>query len=470
MRGKSCRSLLLLSAVGFMFGAVGILSSEEGPSKSAAVQKQDFRLAMFSTEVTCPVGHPLLAGLIQPAKKIVDPLYARGLVLLGAGQPLVLCTVDWCEIRNQSYDRWRAALAKAAGTSKERVLLCCLHQHDTPVTDLGAEELLAKVKLGGKMFDPAFEEKCIARTAESLTKSLKQSRKITHLGTGQAKVEKVASNRRVELADGKITYGRGSSSGGNKTFADAPDGVIDPWLKTLSFWDGGQAVAALHCYATHPMSYYGQGGVSGDFVGMARELMQKDNPDVFQLYASGCSGDVTAGKYNDGAPANRPILAQRLVQAMKQAQKATKKVPLEKVDVRHTALALDFRAGPKHTRDALTRVVENGKETDRNRILAAMGLSSMNRVASGHTIDFPCLDFGAAQVILFPGEAFVGYQLLAQQQRPDGFVLSIGYGECWPGYIPSTQAFNDNFDDVWYWVGTKADQQIETALQKILPK
>ena len=49
----------------------------------------------------------------------------------------------------------------------------------------------------------------------------------------------------------------------------AAEGTIDPWLKTLSFWDGKQPVAAMHAYAVHPMSYYGNGEVSADFVGMA---------------------------------------------------------------------------------------------------------------------------------------------------------------------------------------------------------
>ena len=36
---------------------------------------------------------------------------------------------------------------------------------------------------------------------------------------------------------------------------------IDPWLRTLSFWDGDRPVAALNAYATHPMSSYGRGAV-----------------------------------------------------------------------------------------------------------------------------------------------------------------------------------------------------------------
>ena len=53
----------------------------------------------------------------------------------------------------------------------------------------------------GKMFDTAFEEKCIERVTQAMQKALAKARKITHVGTGKAKVDKVASNRRVVLPD-----------------------------------------------------------------------------------------------------------------------------------------------------------------------------------------------------------------------------------------------------------------------------
>ena len=391
-----------------------------------AARHAGFLLATFSADVTCPVGHPLLGGLRQPAREIVDPLLARGMVLMGSGEPIVLCAVDWCEIRNRSYDRWREALAEASGTRRERVLVFSLHQHDAPVTDEGAAELLAETDLAGAMFDVKFERECIERTGKALREGLKQANRITHLGVGQAKVDKVASNRRVVREDGSVTYGRGSSSGGHKYYREAPDGLIDPWLKTISFWDGEKPVAAVHAFATHPMSYYGQGGVSADFVGMARRFMQQDHQPVFQIYASGCSGDITAGKYNDGNPANRPVLADRLYQAMKQTWKATMKHTLDQVDFRSTELELDFRPGESHTADNLARILKTKDAPPRDRILAAMGLASRKRVAGGEKIDFPCIDFGSAQIVVFPGETFVGYQLIAQQQRPDSLVVSIG--------------------------------------------
>src|SRR5207244_9286862 len=104
-----------------------------------AVARPAWRLATFSAEITVPLGHALMGGGIKPAEKIEDPLFAHGVALLGDDQPLLLVALDWCEVRNDAYDRWRKVLADAAKTSPERVLLCSVHQHDAPVADLEAQ-------------------------------------------------------------------------------------------------------------------------------------------------------------------------------------------------------------------------------------------------------------------------------------------------------------------------------------------
>src|SRR5215470_9898559 len=90
-----------------------------------------------------------------------------------------------------------------------------------------------------------------------------------------------------------------------------PEGLIDPFLKTLTFWNEARPIAALSYYATHPMSYYGDGRVSSDFCGLARQR-QQDDLNVVQMYFTGCAGNITAGKYNDGDPRNRPVLRDRI--------------------------------------------------------------------------------------------------------------------------------------------------------------
>lgn len=435
-----------------------------------AVQAQDkaFRLATFSVDVTPPIGHPCMGGGIKPVEKIGDPLYAYGFVLLSESKPIVVVAVDWCEIRNDAYERWRTLLAETAKTDKERVLVSALHQHDAPIVDLEAQRLLETVKAKGNICMLDFHEKTVQRVAKAMTKSLPEAKKITHYGIGEAKVDKVSSNRRYLGPDGLPRFGRTSASRDPKVRA-AEEGLIDPWLKSLSFWDGDKQLLALSVYATHPMSYYGGGVVSADFVGLARKRRTNDDANIMQIYASGCSGNVTAGKYNDGNPENRAVLADRVYTAMVEATKNTKRHPLTDVQFRSEKLRLEPRDGPGFTVADLQKKLETGPRPF-DQCLAAFGLSWRKRADAGATIDVPAIAFGKAHLVLLPAEAYVEYQLMAQKTRPDSFVVTMGYGESAPGYIPTEQAVKErdgNLSD-WNWVAPGAEERIAAVLKKVL--
>ena len=428
----------------------------------------EFKLSTFETDVTIPIGHRCMGVLPTKSKSIADPLEARGFVLLGSGKPIVVIAVDWCEIRNGAYDQWREAIAAATGTSRERVLVTSLHQHDAPVTDAGAAQLLRDVGLADELYDENFHQQTVATVAHAARESLVRAVPVTHVGTGEARVNMIASNRRVVLEDGRVSFGRGSSSGGDAFHSEAALGEIDPFVKTISFWNEETPIAALSVYATHPMSRYGEGKVSADFVGLARRRRQLDLPNVTQIYASGCSGDITAGKFNDRSDQAREQLITRLYEGMKAAWQNTKKQPIKNIAFRSTPLELEFYQHGDLEPEKLKAALEDANLRTEDRILAAMGLSSHQRVAAGQPIDFPCVDFGDTQLLLFPGEAFVGYQLMAQQMNPDRFVVSMGYGECWPGYIPMNSSFGDGFHDKWLWVPVGSENRVQAALQRLL--
>jgi hypothetical protein len=444
---------------------IGIVESLE--LCSPAGPAPDFRLATFSADVTVPVGHGMMGGAWL-SKKIADPLEAHGLVLLGHEQPIVLAAVDWCEIRNETYARWQEALAAAAGTIPERVMICTVHQHDAPVADLEAERILRERNLAGTVCDPKFHELAVQRVAQALRESLPTARRITHLGLGQAPVEKVASNRRYLTPEGAVRFDRMSRTT-DKIAAEAPDGLIDPWLKSLSFWDHDAPLAVVSAYATHPMSYYGEGEVSADFPGLARRRRQKDTPGVEQIYVTGAAGNITAGKYNNGARENRAVLAERLYQAMIEAGQATRKFPLTNAVWRSEAVQFEPRNGAGFTRQELEKKLSPGAAPFQQ-CLAAMGLSWRKRLDTGRPITIPSLDFGVAQWLLLPGEAYVEFQLAAQRIRPDAFVLVAGYGEGATGYIPTERhiAEHDGNLSDWCWVAPGSEARLLEAIRRVL--
>ncbi|QDV37494.1 hypothetical protein [Tautonia plasticadhaerens] len=446
------------------FGGLAALAGTLARSTVGGTSTVPYSLATFSADVTIPIGHPCMGGGIEPAREIVDPLLARGVVLIGADRPIVIVSVDWCEIRNDAFDRWRSALAEAAGTEPARVLVSSVHQHDAPVADLEAERLLEASGADASVCDPEFHEHAVVRVAGALREGLGSARPVSHVGMGSARVDGVASNRRYLLPDGTPSFGRTSATR-DEYAREQPEGTIDPMLRTISFWDGDRPLAALHSYAVHPMSYYGSGGVSGDFVGLARSRRQEDDPEVFQMYLSGCSGNVTAGKYNDGSPENRLVLADRIYRAMVTSWDSTRREPIGDIGFRSVPLVLEPRDGAGFTMADLDDRLRNGPRGF-DRCLAAMGLSWRGRCDQGRPIDVPVVDLGPALVVLFPGESYVEFQLLAQRLRPDRFVMALGYGECATGYVPTARAVAErdtNLGD-WCWVAPGAEEVLSGVL------
>src|SRR5882672_9486060 len=131
------------------------------------------QIAVFSDDVTCPIGHPCMGGGIPVAQKIEDPLLARGFVLLGKVDPIVVVAVDWCEIRNEAFELWRSRLAEAAHTVPARVIVASIHQHDAPIADFEAQRLLEKRASPGAICQIDFVAAAIDRVARALRVALK---------------------------------------------------------------------------------------------------------------------------------------------------------------------------------------------------------------------------------------------------------------------------------------------------------
>ena len=104
-------------------GMLGLAGASFAARLARGAAPPVIRLARFSAEVTVPIGHALMGGGISPAKNVADPLFAQGIVLLGAARPIVVVTVDWCEIRNDAYFRWREVLSKAVPLRSEDAFL-----------------------------------------------------------------------------------------------------------------------------------------------------------------------------------------------------------------------------------------------------------------------------------------------------------------------------------------------------------
>jgi len=427
-----------------------------------------FHLARFKVDATPPNGHSLCGGWIKPVVGVDDPLWLRGVVIQGAGMPIVLASLDWTGVMDESHRLWTEALADAAHTTPDRVALHCVHQHNAPFIDREGNALLRKAGASPLLYDEAFVDDLVKRSATALRESLMASQPVTHIRAGQAEVHEVASNRRVIGPNGKIRFTRGSATPSAEARAE-PVGTIDPILKSVGFFQGDRPLARLYYYTTHPMSYYGDGRVSSDFVGLARQQRDADEPDTFHLYFTGASGNVTAGKYNDGNHANRAILANRVHAAMKAADEQAKDRAQPFDSAEWVANPFRFAARSDLDLDKLKAMVANPKETVVNRNRTAMACGWLIRVGSRRPILLSKLELGGTTLLHLPAETFVEYQLEAQRQRPDTLLATAAYGDGGPWYIPLERSFAEGgYEPSVALVASSSEPAYKKAIAELL--
>lgn len=456
--------LLVLSGKPIQAGAEAIFSEID------TVGKSRLSVATFDLDVTPPVGYRLPYNV--EINKWDLGLRAKGMVLIGAGKPIVLCALDWIDLSNEGMVLFKKALATAAGTTPERVTVHTLHPHDAPGFNPSAEKIMLEAGLevdslfGG--MDGSWGRKVIPQLAEAVKKCLQHAHPVDELGLGKAAVREVASNRTVYRgADGKVIRTRFSSTGTDTLLRKLPEGTIDSIVSVISFWNKGNPVAVLSFYATHPQSYYLTGVANPDFVGVARFFRQLEVPDALHIHFNGASGDVAAGKYNDGSHINRLILARRLADGMKRAWDATQRQPI-------TASDIDWWVQPVllPPHEKIYRLREKllaGDTTISNSYIAEQ-LAWLKRYEAGITVDCSCLKMKNSRILFMPGELFVEYQLRAKAMRPDLFVAMSAYGDRGMGYIGTAEAYRYGGYETERAskVSSKADAILMEAVRKLL--
>lgn len=394
------------------------------------------KVCSFDVDATPPVGTALVYDKMTNSWD--QSLRAKGIILTGAGKPIVLCAIDWIGIANEGYDEFRKAMAEAAGTTPDRVALHALHQHDAPVCDFGAEQWLKKEGMNPLGFEGTFAREVIGRLKVAMTAALKNAQPVTHIGLGKAEVYKVASNRRI-LGDDKKVIASRTSATKDSTVRARPEGLIDPIVSLISFWNNNKPLAVLSYYATHPQSYYRTGVANPDIPGVARFFRQLSVPDALHLHFNGAGGNITVGKYNDGAKENRLLLAERLADGMLRAWQQTKKEKITAADVKWESLpvALPIKSSLDNLGELLHR------ETSTFVANNASKQVFMERTKQGKKVDISCLKIGNARMVHLPGECFIEYQLAAKAMRPDLFVTVAAYGDYAPGYIGTAEAYSE---------------------------
>ena len=428
----------------------------------------NLHLGTFRYDVTPPKGHSLCGGWIKPVVGVDDPLEAIGYVLLGAGKPIVVCVVDWTGLLNSAHVQWRQALAEAAETTIDRVTVHCVHQHNAPFACLDAEEIVLEQGDLPHIVERDFFLRCLDAGRCAVGKALVQTTSVTHVAHSEAKVYKVAGNRRILGLDGKVLSQRGSSSR-KPEHHRLPEGLIDPMLKTVAFYNRRQKLVACHYYACHPMSYYGDGRVSADFCGLARKQRQQQDPDCTHLYFNGCGGNIGAGKYNDGSKEMRPVLTQRMLSGIVASEAKLDPQTIE--SIRWETHDIFPPVDKRFDEEILMRQISDSNQRVVSRSRPSYTVAWIRRVKAMLPITLSSLHVNDVSLLHLPSECFVEYQLRVQAAVPDRFVACAAYGDGGPWYIPTADAYPQGGYAVRVaWCDPAVDQILSGGIKDLLSR
>lgn len=450
---------LLAWIVGWI--AAGLLMTVGGAA--GAEEKPSLRVATFSCDVTPPLdGQPII--WVTPLKSVEDPLLAKGIVLDDGHERYVLCAVDWCGLCNSSHLLFRRKLAAAVGTDVSRVAVHTVHQHTAPYVDGDAQKLLDKTEKAPRYVDFQFLDRVTDQLAAAAKKSLASLQPIDRIGTGLARVDRVASSRRITTADGKLHVRMSSAK--EAALRALPEGFIDPVLRTITLAQGEKPLVRLHFYATHPQSFYGDARASADVPGIARERLQKKDL-AFQVYFTGCCGDIAMGKYNDGSRAARDELVERLLTGMEASLAATRWAPLDQVQWRTLPLVLPLADDAEKVRAEQRAKLADAKSADIPRVSAATRVAFIQRAKE--PLQLNLVKLGPVQLLLLPGECMLEFQRFAQQVNRDSFLAVAAYGDLGTGYICTEKSFAEGgYEPTASRVGPKSEGVLKEAIQELL--
>ena len=452
-------------------GAVSALPTLAAPKRvrganGSPADPPGLRAAAFSCDVTPPVGSPLEECDPPVATSVDIPLLAKGVVLTDGSTRYALCALDYCELRSGAHDLFRRKIADALSVNELHVEVHCIHQHDAPLYDVNADMLMDLVPSPPHVGVPSFLESASERVASATGDALKRLEPCSHVGYGKAKVEKFASNRRVPMPDGSI--GVRYSHCNDPVLIAAPEGLIDPWLRTVTLFDGQRPITRLHYYASHPQSYYGKGHMNPEAVGLARERLEKEE-GIAQVYFTGCGGNVAAGKYNDGSHEARIQMAERLYQGMKGSITATQKAKFSEISWKRTEVQFALRTEPDFSETHFRDVLTDPAQPYHQRTKAALGLSWYERLKVRPAVDLTAYQLGPVTLLHLPGEAFIEYQLYAQSLRPQDFIATAAYGELGTGYICTDKAFSEGgYEPTQSFVGPPSEARLKVAIYELL--
>lgn len=398
----------------------------------------EFRAGASVVDIS-PTKLPVIVNAMfeeRSADRVIDPLYARCLILDDGTTRIVFAVVDSCVLPRDLVDRAKELATSSTGIPVDRMLVSATHTHSAPSV-MGC--------LGSRV-DPEYSAWLPVRIAEAIIQAATQT---VPARIGWAVIEdwQHTFNRRwIRRPDRMLTDPFGVRNvraqmhpGHESPDVTGPSGPVDPALSVLAVQTlDGRPLALLANYSQH---YYGSPLLSSDYYGrFTKHVAQKLSADerFVCLMSQGTSGDLMWMDYSAppreiGYDAYAEEVASRALEAYARIEWKNF-VPLAMAEQKVT---LHFRV-PDDERLAWARGVSEklngGIPRTHPEIYAREAIHLHERPTA--ELKLQAIKIGDLGIAAIPNEVFALTGLKIKARSPFATTFTVGLANGAEGYIP----------------------------------
>ncbi len=386
------------------------------------------RAGFAQVDITPPLGTEKAGWLrLRIAEEILDPVYARTLVLESNGTLMGFVSLDLLSVRWTQVDQIRTA-AESLGIPKTNLMVAATHNHAGP----------AIVCAGGTTRDDRYIEFMVAGVTHALQQAI-TTMVPAKLAVASGTEGRISFIRRFIMKDGSV---RTHPPAGSPEIRCA-EGVIDPELGVLCAKDHDDKVLGFIInFACHPTHHGGGTAISAGWPGqLSLAVKQAFGNNCVTVFLNGAFGNIHHGnpfdpEYVDDMNRMGRILAedvQKLIPAMEfaddvslAAQTTTLELPIRDIDGPYGLGAKYPQRFPDdEIYEASIRKLR-AKKAQRDYALA----------------EVQCLRIGDEGALVgIPAEYFVQLGLRIKMESPLPYTYVVGAANGMLGYVPHREAF-----------------------------
>ena len=395
-------------------------------------------------------------GRSRPAEILVDPLFAKALVLDDGERRMCVVSLDLTVARSSRCDEIRNGAKERFGLDPGAVMVHTMQNHAAP--SLGHADL----SLDPEFIPPGlswlldtsdeFAGFAIERSLEAIGRALENMQRV-RVGIASGVENRVTFNRRFVMRDGTGEMGLGGHPPTDVAFNEGP---IDPELGVISFTtESLRPVAFLLHHTCNTVHDFGLRCVTADWPGAWSSRIRARYGDYcVPLVINGCCANIHHGDFLGDldvnttermgkilAEATLPVLKRLVYQDDSRLEYANRmiKIPLRKVPEHELSKArsiLDEHPEP------MWKQGEEGTAAIWEWMYAVSKLNLEKMIRKDPEFDFgiQVLKIGDFALVGLYGTVFVEAQLRIKMESPAARTFVASNANGYAGYVPTPRA------------------------------